>query len=89
MGRFVHEAIAVDRKTGIVYLTEDYNPCGFYRFLPNRNKRMAEGGVLQMLAVKGQDRYDTRISAAALKTCEKRTALRDPLLRNSLRIDVG
>lgn len=60
MGRFVHEAIAVDRKTGIVYLTEDFNPCGFYRFLPNRNKRMAEGGVLQMLAVKGLDRYDTR-----------------------------
>jgi len=60
MGRFTHEALAVDRKTGIVYLTEDLNPCGFYRFLPNRNKRMADGGVLQMLAVKGQDRYDTR-----------------------------
>ena len=60
MGRFEHEAIAVDRKTGIVYLTEDYNPCGFYRFLPTRNKRLAEGGTLQMLAVKGQDQYDTR-----------------------------
>jgi uncharacterized protein len=60
MGRFVHEAIAVDRKTGIVYLTEDVNSCGFYRFLPKRNKRMAEGGVLQMLAVNGKDGYDTR-----------------------------
>lgn len=60
MGRFEHEAIAVDRKTGIIYLTEDLNPCGFYRFLPKRNKRLAEGGVLQMLAVKGHDQYDTR-----------------------------
>ena len=60
MGRFEHEAVAVDRKTGIVYLTEDFNPCGFYRFLPDRNKRLAEGGVLQMLAVKGKDNYDTR-----------------------------
>ena len=60
MGRFEHEAIGVDRKTGIVYLTEDYNPCGFYRFLPNRNKRLTEGGTLQMLAVKGHDQYDTR-----------------------------
>ena len=60
MGRFEHEAIAVDRKTGIVYLTEDYNPCGFYRFLPNRNKRLAEGGTLQMLKVVGSDQYDTR-----------------------------
>lgn len=60
MGRFEHEAAAVDKKTGIVYLTEDFNPCGFYRFLPKRNKRLAEGGVLQMLRVKGRDQYDTR-----------------------------
>lgn len=60
MGRFEHEAIAVDRKTGIIYLTEDFTPCGFYRFLPRRDKRLAEGGVLQMLAIKGHDQYDTR-----------------------------
>jgi secreted PhoX family phosphatase len=59
MGRFTHEAIAVDKKTGIVYLTEDFNPSGFFRFLPKRNKRLAEGGVLQMLAV-GKNEYDTR-----------------------------
>jgi uncharacterized protein len=60
MGRFVHEAIAVDKRTGVVYETEDFNPSGFYRFLPNRNKRLAEGGVLQMLAVTGKPQYDTR-----------------------------
>ena len=64
MGRFEHEAVAVDRRTGIVYLTEDFNPCGFYRFLPKRNKRLAEGGLLQMLAVKGKGEYDTRTGQA-------------------------
>ncbi len=60
MGRFKHEAVAVDRRTGIVYLTEDYNPCGFYRFVPNRYGRLADGGRLQMLAIRGQKNYDTR-----------------------------
>ncbi|MGI8640884.1 MAG: alkaline phosphatase PhoX [Pyrinomonadaceae bacterium] len=60
MGRFVHEAVAVDRKTGIVYETEDNNPAGFYRFVPNRKKRLAEGGTLQVLAIKDQPNYDTR-----------------------------
>ncbi len=60
MGRFTHEALAVDPKSGIVYETEDYNPAGFYRFLPKRKKRLAEGGTLQMLVVKGKPEYDTR-----------------------------
>ena len=60
MGRFVHEAIAVDGKSGVVYLTEDNNPAGFYRFLPKRNKRLAEGGTLQILKIKSADNFDTR-----------------------------
>jgi secreted PhoX family phosphatase len=60
MGRFVHEAIAVDKKSGTVYLTEDNNSAGFYRFLPKRSKRLAEGGVLQMLVVKDKPNLDTR-----------------------------
>ena len=60
MGRFVHEAVAVDKKSGTVYLTEDNNPSGFYRFLPKRSKRLAEGGTLQILKIKGQDNFDTR-----------------------------
>lgn len=60
MGRFVHEAVAVDKKSGTIYLTEDNNPAGFYRFLPKRSKRLAEGGTLQILKIKGQDNFDTR-----------------------------
>jgi secreted PhoX family phosphatase len=60
MGRFVHEAVAVDRQTGIVYETEDNNPAGFYRFIPNRKNHLASGGTLQVLTVKNQPGYDTR-----------------------------
>jgi uncharacterized protein len=54
MGRFVHEAAAVDPETGTVYMTEDRRRAGFYRFLPNTLGRLADGGVLQMARVVGQ-----------------------------------
>jgi secreted PhoX family phosphatase len=60
MGRFVHEAVAVDPKTGIVYETEDNNPAGFYRFIPNRKNHLPSGGTLQVLAIKNHPNYDTR-----------------------------
>jgi uncharacterized protein len=60
MGRFVHEAVAVDPRTGVVYLTEDRGTSGFYRFLPNVPGRLAAGGRLQMLGVSGHPQYDTR-----------------------------
>lgn len=50
MGRFNHEAAAVDPRTGIVYLTEDRDDSLFYRFLPNRPGALAHGGKLQALA---------------------------------------
>jgi secreted PhoX family phosphatase len=60
MGRFVHEAIAIDPRTGIVYLTEDRGTSGFYRFIPNTPGYLLNGGLLQMLAVRRQEGYDTR-----------------------------
>ncbi|MEX1264831.1 MAG: alkaline phosphatase PhoX [Actinomycetota bacterium] len=60
MGRFVHEAAVTDPKTGIVYMTEDDTPAGFFRFVPNDRNNLAAGGTLQMLAVQGQPGYDTR-----------------------------
>ena len=59
MGRFKHEAIAVDAKSGIVYLTEDQAACGFYRFLPHKRGKLADGGRLQMLSVKGRPNFNT------------------------------
>jgi uncharacterized protein len=66
MGRFVHEAVAVDPRTGVVYETEDYRgAAGFYRFLPRRRGKLAEGGRLQMLAVRGRANYDLRTGCRA------------------------
>lgn len=65
LGRFVHEAAAVDPETGIVYLTEDRRRSGFYRFLPDRPGEMAAGGRLEMLAVAGDPRLDTRTGMEA------------------------
>ncbi len=60
MGRFAHEAAAIDPDTDIVYLTEDNLTGLFYRFIPKRRKQLRKGGRLQALAVKGQPSADTR-----------------------------
>lgn len=60
MGRFNHEAVAVDPKTSIVYLTEDRGDGLFYRFIPSVPGKLHKGGKLQALAIKGQKSRDTR-----------------------------
>lgn len=60
MGRFIHEAVAVDPTTGIVYETEDRTPGGFYRYIPSQPGRLVDGGRLQMLAINDKLQYDTR-----------------------------
>jgi secreted PhoX family phosphatase len=65
MGRFVHEAIAVDARSGVVYLTEDRGAAGFYRFIPKQQGKLAEGGKLQMLAIVGRRQFDLRTGQKA------------------------
>jgi secreted PhoX family phosphatase len=50
MGRFEHEAVCVDPRTGIVYLTEDKSDGLFYRFIPATPGKLVEGGRLQAMA---------------------------------------
>lgn len=72
MGRFVHEATAVDGQ-GTVYLTEDrrIDPAnkipgsGFYRFLPTVPGKLSAGGRLQALAVRDRARYNTSVGQTA------------------------
>lgn len=59
MGRFLHEAAAVDPETGIVYMTEDSERAGLYRFLPRKPGVLSAGGRLQMLMIRDTNRYDT------------------------------
>jgi secreted PhoX family phosphatase len=52
MGRFSHEAVAVDPATGFVYETEDSGDCGFYRFVPHTPGQLSDGGELFAMKVK-------------------------------------
>jgi len=65
MGRFVHEAVAVDARTGVVYQTEDRGAAGFYRFIPKQKGKLSAGGALQMLAIKGRRQFDLRTGQKA------------------------
>ena len=60
MGRFNHEAVAVNPKTGVVYQTEDREDGLIFRLLPREYGNLKAGGVLQALAVKDQKSHDTR-----------------------------
>jgi secreted PhoX family phosphatase len=67
MGRFYHEAVAVDPRTGFVYLSEDRDDGLLYRFRPavvtSGEKRpqdlavgdLQKGGVLEALRIAGKD----------------------------------
>ena len=64
MGRFSHEAIAVDPNTWNVYETEDNGDnSGFYRFIANTPGELTSGGHLQMLAIDGTLDLDTRFAS--------------------------
>jgi secreted PhoX family phosphatase len=60
MGRFNHEAIAVDPKTGYVFETEDRGDGLLYRFVPAVKGELAKGGKLQALGVRDSFALDTR-----------------------------
>lgn len=62
MGRFSHEAVAIDPEDpdGIVYETEDSHTSGLFRFLPDVPGMLHLGGELQMLKVAGSPGIDLR-----------------------------
>jgi len=59
MGRFDHEAVCVDPRTGILYQTEDQGDGLFYRFIPTTPGRLVDGGRLQAMVVRGAAGADT------------------------------
>ena len=52
MGRFRHEAVAVDPVNKLVYQTEDRGDGLFYRFIPKVMGDFSKGGKLQALSLK-------------------------------------
>lgn len=65
MGRFNHEAVAVDPESGAVYQTEDRQDGVIYRFLPDQPGNLAAGGRLQALVIRDKPSCDTRNWPAA------------------------
>lgn len=59
MGRFDHEAVCIDPRTGIVYLTEDKTDGLFYRFIPDTPGELIRGGRLQALGFRDQPAADS------------------------------
>ncbi len=59
MGRFNHEAAAVDPNTGYVYMTEDRGDGLFYRFIPNQRTNLSAGGTLSALRIIGSAGINT------------------------------
>lgn len=74
MGRFNHEAVAVDPKTGIVYQTEDRHDSLIYRYIPNEFGKLHDGGKLQILAIKDQKSFSTRNWKGDANTIERNKA---------------
>ncbi len=60
MGRFNHEAVSVNPKSGFVYQTEDAGDGLIYRFIPKTKGKLQNGGTLQALKIKGKPGFDTR-----------------------------
>jgi secreted PhoX family phosphatase len=64
MGRFSHEAVAVDPSTGYIYETEDRGDSCFYRFvpavgIPTAPGQLTEGGTLFALVIQGMPTVNT------------------------------
>ena len=68
MGRFSHEAVAVDPRSNVIYLTEDdRNKSALYRFIPydrlRRNGALENGGRLQAARVRGRPNADLTVAS--------------------------
>ena len=62
MGRFRHEAVAVDPLTGFVYETEDRLDSCIYRFRPRKSGDLQAGGILEALVIENAPKVNTAVN---------------------------
>ncbi len=85
MGRFNHEAAAVDPRTGYVFQTEDRRDSAFYRFRPTRRGNL-RSGILEAMVI--DDRRLSRNGKGAADTRRGvRRLLNQPLAARWARIE--
>jgi secreted PhoX family phosphatase len=80
MGRFRHEAVAVDPRSGFLYQTEDREDGALYRFRPKRRGVLREGGALEAMVID-----DPRLQSDASGSASTRQGMRG-LLGAPLRV---
>ncbi len=68
MGRFNHEAVAVEPETGWVYETEDRGDSCFYRFRPNQKGNLQSGGILEALKITDSRAANIEIGTGSANT---------------------
>jgi hypothetical protein len=83
LGRFSHEAVAIDPQTGVVYMTEDdRNKSGLYRFVPNdrsgRHGSLENGGRLQAARVRGVSNADLTVADIGVEFALEWVDIPDP-----------
>ena len=81
MGRFNHEAIAVETETGYVFQTEDRGDSCFYRFTPNMHGYLRYGGKLEALKITDPRATNVELATGSANTARGYTHLKDVPLR--------
>src|SRR5690606_20290629 len=78
LGRFNHEAVAVDPRSGVVYLTEDRHDGLLYRFVPERpgSEGLRGPGRLQALVLADQPGANTNNATATVARAREPLAVR-------------
>ena len=88
MGRFNHEAVAVEPETGFVYQTEDRGDSLFYRFRPTVPGDLKQGGILEALKITDPRARNVEASTGSSNTVTGyRDLLGEPLEVTWVRID--
>ncbi len=59
MGRFMHEAVVIDPRSGIVYMSEDKVDGLMYRYVPEKREVLLAGGRLQAMMIADRKSCDT------------------------------
>jgi secreted PhoX family phosphatase len=88
MGRFNHEAVAVEPETGWVYQTEDRGDSCFYRFRPNQKGNLQSGGVLEALKITDSKAVNVEAATGSANTSTGYLGLKNvPLSVTWVKID--
>ncbi len=88
MGRFNHEAVAVEPETGWVYETEDRGDSCFYRFRPNQPGNLQSGGILEALKITDSRAVNVEVLTGSANTSTGYLGLKNvPLSVTWVKID--